>query len=313
MKIFVIVLIIILIVAGVVYSVGRSFKGKINFNNLLLLRPTSSRPVALQPATGSETNGENGSKSTSTSAKPDKTAQKATTAEPVPPSGFKVADLSLFYKKVSVSGFTRPSYTTSRVGKFTLRTSLKDGDEPIDITGWKIKGNRGGEVYVPQAIANYTPSASFTNSDIILGQGGSVSVYSNRSALGKNLRLNKCIGYLNNRYLFSPKLPSNCPSIDVKQSVTFSGECQSFLKAINRCEEPSAADKNRFTGPADAECRTFLDTLNYGGCYEKHKLDADFQSKEWRVWLDDEMPFDTQHDRLILFDKSGKVVNEYVY
>lgn len=307
MKKLIIFLVIILVLLGLVFSVGRELKGKIVFRDIFKLTPLYVPPGTQQQPTNIPPNA--GVVQTPKQDVPPKIQEPP---KPVPPDGFSINDLSPYYKKAAITGVVRPSYSSPRRGQFTIRFSGTN-EESVDVTGWKVRGNRGGEVYIPQASEDFGISGWTPNGNIVLRNGNYVTVYSAKGPIEKNFRLNKCIGYLNNTYSFNPKLPTSCPSFDRKEIITFSGACQNFLGRMGGCKEPTAAEKNMFTGPADTACRAFLDTLNYGGCYRAHRSDKDFFSNEWRVWLNAEMFFDTEHDRLILYDKNGKVVNEYIY
>lgn len=230
----------------------------------------------------------------------------------VPPTGFSLSQLSPYYDKVRLENVTRSYDDYYSQAQFTLRTDYAL-ENTVDVTGWKIKANRGAEMFVPQAIADYGIQGFPQTSDILLKKGDYLVIYSGKSANNKNFRLNKCIGYLNNSYTFSPALPNSCPSADRSSMVSFSGRCQSFIYSLGTCREPSSNEKNQFTTSEDASCSSFLNTLNYGGCYSAYHYQADFFSTEWRAWIDQRFSFDKEHDRILLYDRSGLLVDEYTY
>lgn len=232
------------------------------------------------------------------------------------PIGFTNAQLSPFYKQVRIDSVIRPdanSYYSSG-GQFAVYAdwSLK---QPIDVTGWSVRGNKGNAVTISQAIADYNPNTFSTlqNSDVILESGGRVYVYGWKSVFGKNLRLNKCTGYLNENYKFDPSLPNDCPRVDSGRLVLLSGKCQDFVRSMNTCVTPRPDDLNRISGFVEDECRALINKQNLVSCYDGYHNEANFFSKEWRIWNSDPMTFDTYHDRLVLFDKNGLVVDEYTY
>jgi len=230
-----------------------------------------------------------------------------------PPFGFELGDLSIYFHKIRIASAQAPRNLFER-GQFTLKAehNLSEG---INVTGWKIKTNSGREIFISRAIADYTPTNLPPEGDIILYPENYLNVYgwSNASFGGKNFRLNKCMGYLNSFYNFDPRLPQNCPTPNQSEIITFSGRCQNFIRSLGSCEVPTANQLNSFSGPADTSCRAYLEKLNYGYCYETNRHKNDFFSNEWRVWLNLPLPFDSEHDRLLLFDKAGKLVDEYVY
>lgn len=232
----------------------------------------------------------------------------------IPPQGFAESDLSPYYKKVRLGSVRAPSGPFEMNAEFSLSGDETIGKKGIEITGWTIRTNRGREVRIPRAIEDYNLLAPVAESPIMLGAGQTARFYSwaNKQKT-PNLRLNKCTGYLNETFSFSPSLPNDCPRLDTSRAVTFSGACQNFIRSLGTCKLPTAAELNQFTSSNEAECRALINTQNFGTCYREHRADADFFSREWRIWVGDYFPFDTQHDRLILLDGERMVVDEYVY
>ena len=237
----------------------------------------------------------------------------APTQQITPPQGFTVAELSPFYKKVQIYGVTPVSNYSNSPGQFSLSTdySLEGG---VNITGWRLRVNKGGEVMIPQAVEDFDLSRPFVQNDIVLGKGEYLYAYGTKSPMGGyNIRLNQCSGYLNDLYHPVPSFSYSCPSKNRSDYINFSGRCQSFILSLGSCEEPTAQELNQFSTPNDLGCRSYLDTLNYHGCYRKNRYSENFFSNEWRVWLERDMPFDREHDRVLLLDSKGLLVNEYVY
>ena len=90
------------------------------------------------------------------------------------PIGFTNAQLSPFYKQVRIDSVIRPdanSYYSSG-GQLAIYAdwSLK---QPIDVTGWSVRGNKGNAVTISQAVADYNPNtfATLQNTDVILESG----------------------------------------------------------------------------------------------------------------------------------------------
>lgn len=234
-----------------------------------------------------------------------------------PPIGFNANQLSPFYKQVHIDSVIHPdrnAYYTSAGGQFALYTdwSIK---QLIDVTGWSVRGNKGGSVSIPQAVADYNPNTFGTlqNTDIVLESGARVYVYGLRGPLGSNFRLNKCTGYLNENNKFDPSLPNECPRVDSARLVLLSGKCQDFVHSMNTCVTPKPDDLNRISGFVEDECRALIAKQNHVACYNDNHNTPDFFSKEWRVWNGDAMTFDTYHDRLMLFDRQGLLVDVYTY
>lgn len=229
-----------------------------------------------------------------------------------PPQGFTIDELSPYYRKVRITS-VYPSYSSRSPRIFSLRANLS-GNDSVKVSGWFLKNNKNNKVIIPQAIHLYNPFSFLGNqSDIVLSANHTVNVYFSKSPFGNNLRLNKCTGYLNNTYEAKPSFPNNCPSVRRSEIVSFPGECQSFILSLRRCEEPTGNELNLFTLPNNLACHDFLGEINYRGCYNNYSSDADFLSREWRVWLNRGFNLDSLHDRVLLFDEKGLLVSEYVY
>ena len=138
-----------------------------------------------------------------------------------------------------------------------------------------------------------------------------VYIYSSVSAFGRNLRLNKCTGYLENTYDFIPSLPRNCPTIPRSEMYYLKGSCQNYLNSLSSCKVP---DPNNTIVAWDENCRQFVEraNINYKGCFDRYRTDPDFLSKEWWVWIGINI-LDPYHDRVLLLDKNGLLVDIYIY
>ncbi|MEK7138546.1 MAG: hypothetical protein AAB787_03495 [Patescibacteria group bacterium] len=218
------------------------------------------------------------------------------------PEGFTLEQLSSHFKKITISSVSGGSPRSE--SKITLSGSKIGTDEAIDITGWMIKGKKSSQ-YIPKAVNDYIPTGTAAESDIILKKGNVVYMYSNESAIGINLHLNKCIGYLNNNIKFTPTLPNNCPKLDLSEVANVSDECYKYVRSIGMCKLPKT---NLVLPQNDYGCRPFLDKVNYKGCYDAHRTDEDFLSKEWRVWTGYKFLV-AEVDQVELYDKNGLLVD----
>lgn len=258
---------------------------------------------------------QSGAVSQSSYAQPAQSAQPAAAAPAYqsrphgePPPGFTESQLSVFYKKVRI-GYLSPSASFGYAGRFSLYTT---SDTPIEVSGWRLRANRG-EVVIPLAVSDYNPTIyTSTEAPISLVSGGEVSVSGDFSPISRSIRLNKCAGYLNNHAVFRPELPRQCPYVSQRDISRFSGKCQSFISSLGGCREPAPNELNAFG--FEPECINYVrDTASYGACYREHRWDSDFFKDTWYVWLGSALPFDPQHDRVLLFDAGGRVVDEYLY
>lgn len=230
------------------------------------------------------------------------------------PQGFTLEDLSPYFKQVRVgpvSGSAR-TYTT-----ISVRANFTDGNIPdgVNVTGWTLVGNRKSEQRIPRAAEVYTPSGSPPLTDIVLRQGHTLAMYSTSSPIG-NFRTNKCMGYIAKSFNFEPRLSASCPTIDKTGISTLKAACQDYINSLGICPVP---DLNAKGVLGDDRCRAFLSDINYGGCFAEHRDDGDFLRSEWRVWLrppektKEEFFLDSRHDRVLLLDNNGFLVDLFTY
>lgn len=220
------------------------------------------------------------------------------------PYGFTLQDISPYFKKITVSASPGSLGYYSQV---TLYGYFAENSR-IDVTGWQLRANKGG-LYIPKAVNVYDSSGLAAESDINLKNGDVLYIYSTTSPIGANLHLNKCIGYLANSNMFNPPLSLNCPYVNRSEISNLTGQCQNYILSLGSCKLPAP---NLPFLINDYSCQAFLNKINYGGCFTSHRNDSDFLGNQWIVWSGSKF-LDFQHDRLLLFDKQGLVVNEYSY
>ncbi len=226
------------------------------------------------------------------------------------PPGFTASQISTHWRKVRVGNPYRYGTGIDAYRHMTLSSLVPQG-ETLSLGGWKLKGG-GGEATIPAAIATYSPTGSGEERPIALGAGDTVFIYSSRSPLAKGFRMNKCMGYLEKVYQFKPALPLACPAPyrDRSEVAKFPLKCQDHILSLQACGLPSIQTD-------DSACASFLAKINYGGCFEKYRGDADFFSKEWRVFLGDQSGerdiASPARGFLELYDAEGKLVDQYVY
>jgi len=230
------------------------------------------------------------------------------------PSGFTRAALSPYFQKVRISSAFASNYS-GYPSQFNLYGYLSNS-EKINITGWRIKTNHG-EFIIPQAVNIYDFSGFSFEQDIIISGSANINIYSNRSPINLNFRLNKCTGYLQNNYEFNPALPRNCPLVNRSEVVYLSGQCQNYIFSLGSCEASSINFSNSLAGTDEGNaCRQFLSAINQNTCYQKHHWETDFLLNEWRIWMNWtnlNNILDSQHDTVQLFDTQGLLVDQYIY
>jgi len=217
------------------------------------------------------------------------------------PPGFTANQVSLHYHQFRISG------SPGQNGVIQISNSL-GAKEFVDVTGWSIRTNRGGE-FIPQAVNLYNPFGTAVQSDIKLGQSDTLTIYANSAPT--NLRLNKCVGYLNDTNQWNPQLPLSCPSIDRSEIQSFTGACQNYILSVGGCQTANLGDPR--IPQNDFSCRDYIAShFSYRSCYDAHVADADFLSHQVWVWAGSN-PLDPFHDRVMLLDAQGNLVDYFTY
>lgn len=220
-------------------------------------------------------------------------------------SSFKKEDLSPYYKKVVIEKIkinSAPKYE-----EIILRAQQFGSNQNLDISGWSLVSNTSQFVIVG-AVKELDFKKVFQEKNIVLKNGEAVKIYSTPSPIYVNFKGNQCIGYLNQFYSFIPKLSEECPQISKKDIAHLSGLCQEYILNLKKCELPN----NPPTQSLDSACMNYLKNINYNGCFERNKNNLNFYTKDWYVFMGREI-LDDLHDKVFLFDKNGKIVDEYIY
>ncbi len=311
-KIKIIFFIIVVLGVGLyIYQSGIIGKGLAPFKSFFTISSSTRGSFSLYPnyssggSAGSGSGSGGGTAGGGAASAPAAPTSSAPAIDPsqIPP-GFTASELSPYFHEVRF-GTVSPG-TFYYYGQISLYTYLSSPTTTVDITGWQIKANHGGE-YLPQAIVYYDPWGLNAPSDIRVKSGDTVNLYSTSAPV--NLRINKCVGYLPNQSQFTPRLPSNCPYDDRTGVQGLTGVCQNYIMSLGGCSTPDLSK----IPPNDYSCVQYLQNhFNYHSCYNAHYADPDFLSNEVRVWMGSS-PLDQYHDTVELFDKNGLLVDYYTY
>ena len=180
------------------------------------------------------------------------------------PKGFTASQLSLYFHQVRFGGISPGSPYS--YGEISLYAYPAAQTSSIDVTGWQIKSNRGGE-YLPQAVNVYDPLGLNPATDIFMKSGDALNIYSTSAPV--NLRLNECLGYLPDKTQFNPQLPQNCPYVDRSAVQSFSGACQNYVLSLGSCGIANLADPR--IPENDYNCINYLENnFSYKSCYDAH-------------------------------------------
>lgn len=306
---FLAILIIVVVVGLVIYYVQTpSFRQTLGIQNLFLFQNPqgSSSPFAyLFGGHAYDLSVLNATSSTSTAEEPTPPAPSSLTINDADiPFGFKRSQLSPYFHRVRITNAV-PNGDQQQI---TLNAQLDNNTTGIKVTGWSLKANASGEL-IPRAIKTYNTLAPLQWGSIVLTNGQSLQIFSNTNPLGVNFRLNECTGYLNTYNYFAPQLPQDCPVPSHTDIFTFSGACQDYIMSLGQCQIPSL---DAPVPSNDYACRGYLPKLTYEGCVTAHKDDGNFLGSEWWVWTDKPI-LDNLHDRVLLYDTKGLLVDEFDY
>lgn len=189
---------------------------------------------------------------------------------------------------------------------------------PVPITGWRVASIISGRSY---AIGDGTrlPYSGVISPEgpIFLNPNDKAYIATGRSPIGISFRTNICTGYFEQFQDFSPTLRRECPRpkdeliITANIIQTFENECIDFIGRLPRCEMPINALPPRFR----PECIEFITTrINYTGCVDNHRNDADFFKSEWRIFLGrDKEIWREKRETIRLLDARGLVVDTFTY
>jgi len=188
---------------------------------------------------------------------------------------------------------------------------------PVNLSEWTLASDASGRsIHIPKGTEVPTSGVVNAAQNIVLSPGDRAIVSSGQSPIGASFRENKCIGYFSTFQTFSPSLPQNCPRpSDELASFYGSGylsdaSCIDYVNKLSRCQVTLTPPVN-----ASGACQRFIvKYLNYNGCVDAHKNDADFKGTTWRIYLGRTTSlWRTNHEIVKLLDINGKTVDAFSY
>jgi hypothetical protein len=189
--------------------------------------------------------------------------------------------------------------------------------ESVNITGWSIVSEKtGNKIYIPGA--SYIPLIEIERPVIINGNQ-KIIIHTGSSPIGVSFRKNVCVGYIEEKIGFSPRLGARCPNIDngnLPTQIENSSLCMEYINSLRTCELPK---KNLPTMPA--YCENFVkQNISYEGCVNTNKNSRYFYENEWRIFIKSRIPLWRQEKEgknnqeiLKLLDAQGRLVDTITY
>lgn len=180
----------------------------------------------------------------------------------------------------------------------------------IDLNGWVIESN-SRSYSIGSAVKFFRINSSLIWQNIILNPQDSLTVVGATSPIAVNFYLNRCFGYLTNSYNFYNLFRLDCPRPLENDISYLSSDCQRYINNLGRCQIPTSIDINRFVG--DFSCQQFLNSYyGYENCVNRYQNNSDFFQNEWYVFVNNSLA-DNSHDKIVLRDNKGLVVDAYQY
>lgn len=238
-------------------------------------------------------------------------------AAPVSVGGATFGTPSPYRGKVIMTHYvTGPGSLDPKNEYIELRVA-QDAGLPVDLSEWTLVSEvSGSSARIPKGTE--VPASGVVNAaqDIIMLPGTRAIVISGRSPIGASFRENKCIGYYSTFQTFTPQLPLNCPTPKNELSTYYGPDyirdaaCIDYVDRLSRCQVVLSPPAN-----VSGACQGFMvKYLNYNGCVDAHKGNADFMGDTWRIYLGRTTPlWRAQREIVKLLDINGKTVDAFSY
>ena len=230
-------------------------------------------------------------------------------------NGVVIGTPSYYRGSISLNGYVSGAGGDAQTEYVQLHVN-SNSTVPVDISGWTIESEAtGAAIVIPKGTG--VPTSGIVNSaqDIILTPGENAMLISGRSPIGASFRENKCIGYFSQFQTFSPPLPQTCPMPSQELTSFYSvylrdASCINYVNNLSRCQATLTPPLS-----VSGQCQSFLvKYLNYNGCVDAHKSDADFAGDTWRIYLGrTNAMWRSSHEQVKLLDASGKTVDVFSY
>lgn len=180
----------------------------------------------------------------------------------------------------------------------------------INLSDWTIESNNRSYT-IGHGVKLFRLTSSLIWQNIVLGPNDSLTIVGANSPITVNFYLNRCFGYLANSYNFYNLFRLDCPRPLENDISYLSTACQQYINNLGRCQIPTTNDINRFAN--DFSCQQFLNSYyGYENCVNRYQNNSDFFQNQWFVFLNNSFA-DNNHDKIILKDENGLVVDAYQY
>lgn len=213
-----------------------------------------------------------------------------------------------------VSQWSGPQHAPA--DEYVVIRAKQSNTERITISDWSLMSAVNKRTaYIGQGAEIYEPTGSSAVGAIVLSPGDEAIVATTRSPIGVSFRVNACSGYLDQFQEYRPQLPHDCPYPDTEvrsapSSVASDNTCINYLQTLGQCRIDVAPSIT-----LSDQCRAFITSkLTYQGCVAAHRADADFKTRQWRIYVGHTSElWRDKREVIVLLDSSGKVVDAFSY
>jgi hypothetical protein len=212
------------------------------------------------------------------------------------------------------------TYTDNSRDEYITIEASSGNSAPIVISGWKLTSLISGtRVTIPKGVAVLEGNRPWQREQNVFLAPGERAIVNSRYAVGINTGFleNKCMGYIDRGYHFSPSISQSCPRLEDENLTLFGITPRAFhdVDAYDSCmdaiENTRWCERGTYSSTTPSICRTFIKKYStYDGCLELHKTDSDFFGNTWRLFLNSSKDlWRGSREAITLTDDTGKVVD----
>ncbi len=201
--------------------------------------------------------------------------------------------------------------------EYVILTAPQTNQKPLVITGMKLRSAvTGNSAVIGNGVTPFLEGQQNSEGAIALKPGSVAYIFTGRSPLSYSFQLNKCMGFLNQFYAFTPGISTYCPLIQSHQLPkfpnNFDDNCLDYLSRLGQCYDHAVQPFPSYIKP---ECQSFiLERNNYRYCVSHHRSDSDFEIRDWRIYLNrSQVLWKTYREHIELYDQNGKLVDGFTY
>lgn len=208
--------------------------------------------------------------------------------------------------------------------EYVVLEASRTNDSPVVITGWTLESLVSGKrETIPDGVAFLEGNRPWQRAQNVFLAPGERAIVNSRYAVGINTGFleNKCSGYLETTYDFTPSIPLRCPALEdtARARSLFPPSAFDDPDDYDECwdaiERTRTCRRGTYDSDTPRQCRLFIrEYTTYDGCVELHKTDEDFLGNQWRLFLGSRKElWRNTREAIALLDHNGLVVDILEY